>query len=131
VIVKHILNLNSRGFPPSLDAVRHMANKLLAERGVELVGQRWPYNFVRRTESLTTRFNQPYNNQRAQCEDPTVISGWFRLVQRTQATYRILAEDTYNFDEAGFMIGRISPHVVVTSTKRRGRPKAIQPGNRE
>jgi hypothetical protein len=38
VIVKHILNLDSRGFPPSLDAVRHMANKLLAKRGVELVG---------------------------------------------------------------------------------------------
>jgi hypothetical protein len=40
VIVEHILNLDSRGFPPSLDAVRHMANKLLAKRGVKPVSQR-------------------------------------------------------------------------------------------
>jgi hypothetical protein len=33
VIVAHILDLDSRGFPPSLNDVRYMANKLLAERG--------------------------------------------------------------------------------------------------
>jgi hypothetical protein len=32
-IIRHVLNLNSRGFPPSLNDVRYMANKLLAERG--------------------------------------------------------------------------------------------------
>ena len=32
VVIEHILDLDSRGFAPSLDAVRDMANKLLAER---------------------------------------------------------------------------------------------------
>ena len=57
MIVKHILDLDSRGFVPTLGAVRDMANKLLTERGAGHVGQLWPRNFVKRTESLITRFN--------------------------------------------------------------------------
>ena len=45
--------------------------------------------------------------------------------------YGILDEDTYNFNEISFMMGKALPHVVVTSAERRGRRKAIQPGNRE
>ena len=125
VVIKHILDLDLRGFSPSLDAVRDMANKLLAERGAQPVGKKWPSNFVKRTERLTTRFNRPYDRQRALCEDPAVIGGWFKLVQRTQAVYGILAEDTYNFDKAGFLIGKISAQLVVTSLERARRPKAI------
>ena len=37
----------------------------------------------------------------------------------------------WNFDETGFMMGMISSGVVVTGSERRGRPKSVQPGNRE
>jgi hypothetical protein len=131
VIVRHILELDSRGFAPSLNAVREMANKLLSARGAEHVGKQWPSNFVRRTESLTTRFNRPYDRQRALCEDPVVISRWFTLVQRFKAAHGILDEDTYNFDEAGFIMGKISAQLVVTSSERSTRSKALQPGDRE
>jgi hypothetical protein len=53
VIVRHILELDSRGFAPTLDAVRDMADKLLAERGAGHVGKQWPRNFVNQTDSLT------------------------------------------------------------------------------
>ncbi len=43
----------------------------------------------------------------------------------------ILDEDTYNFDESGFMMGVISTGAVVTGSERRGRAKSVQPGNRE
>ena len=131
MIVRHILDLDSRGFAPTLGAVRDMADKLLAERGASQVGKNWPTNFVKRTPSLTTRFNRPYDRQRALCEDPEIISAWFDLVARTKATYGICDEDTYNFDETGFMMGKISAQLVVTGSERRGRSKAIQPGNRE
>ena len=45
-IIQHVLDLDSRGFPPSLNDVRYMANKLLAERGAQPIGMRWPQNFV-------------------------------------------------------------------------------------
>ena len=38
MIVKYILNLDVRGFPPTYAAVRDMADKLLAARGASQVG---------------------------------------------------------------------------------------------
>jgi hypothetical protein len=131
VIVRYILNLDQRGFAPTYGAVRDMADKLLAARGAGNVGVHWARNFVKRTDSLTTRFNRPYDRQRAMCEDRGLISCWFELVEQTKAKYGICDEDVYNFDEVGFMMGKITTQLVVTGSERRGRPKAIQPGNRE
>jgi hypothetical protein len=131
VVIQHILDLDQRGFPPTYAAVRDMANKLLTARGVGQVGQKWPSNFVSRTESLKTRFSRSYDRQRALCEDPVLIRNWFQVVEETKAKYGICDDDVYNFDEAGFMMGKITTQLVVTGAERRGRPKAIQPGNRE
>jgi hypothetical protein len=131
VIVSYILDLDGRGFAPTYEAVRDMADKLLATRGAGQVGIHWPRNFVERTDSLTTRFNRPYDRQRALCEDPALIRPWFELIEQTKAKYGICDDDVYNFDEAGFMMGKITTQLVVTGSERRGRPKAIQPGNRE
>ncbi|KAI1514845.1 DDE superfamily endonuclease [Pyrenophora tritici-repentis] len=108
-----------------------MADKLLAARGTSQVGQKWPANFVKRTDSLRTCFNQAYDRQRALCEDPALIRTWFKLVEETKAKYGICDEDVYNFDEAGFIIGKITTQLVITGAERRGRPKTLQPGNRE
>ena len=73
VIVRYILDLDQRGFASTYAAVRDIANKLLAARGAGRVGVHWPRNFVRRTDSFTTRFNRAYDRQRALCEDPVLI----------------------------------------------------------
>ena len=129
--MKHILDLDLRGFAPTYAAVRDIANRLLAARGANQVSVHWPRNFVKRTDSLTTRFNRAYDRQRALCEDPVLIRGWFELVEQTKAKYGICDEDVYNFDEAGFMMGKITTQLVVTGSERRGRPKTVQPGDRE
>jgi hypothetical protein len=108
-----------------------MANRLLADRETPPVGKRWASNFVKRHKDLKTRFFRKYDYQRALCEDPTIILNWFRLVQNTIAKYGIHTDDIYNFDETGFMMGMILTSKVVTSAKRRGRPKSVQPGSRE
>jgi hypothetical protein len=61
VIIRYILELDSRGFAPTLSAVRDMADKLLTERDAGQVGKQWPRNFVKRIDRLTTRFNRPYD----------------------------------------------------------------------
>lgn len=73
VIVNHVFDLDIRGFAPTYAAVRDMADRLLAARGAGQVGVHWLRNFVKRTDSLTTRFNRAYNRQRALCEDPVLI----------------------------------------------------------
>lgn len=50
-------HLDLRGFAPTYPAVHDMANSLLAARSASQVGVHWPRNFVKRTDSLTTRFN--------------------------------------------------------------------------
>ena len=129
--MRNILYLDQRGFAPTYAAVRDIADSLLAQRSAGRVGVHWPRNFVKRTDSLTTCFNRAYDRQRALCEDPVLVQGWFKLVEQTKMKYGICDEDVYNFDEAGFMMGKITTQLVVTGSERRGRPKAVQPGNRE
>jgi hypothetical protein len=130
-IIRYILDLDSRGFAPRIASVQDMANLLLKSRGALCVGKNWPYRFVQRRPELKTRFNRVYDFQRALCEDPELIGAWFRLVENMRAKYGIVDSDFYNFDETGFMMGIIAPAMVVTRADRRGRGKAVQPGNRE
>ena len=131
VIVQHILDLDAQGFPPQLAVVQDMADSLLAVRHQDPVGVNWPSTFVKRTPELKVKFNRTYDYKRVKCEDPEIIEGWFRLMENTKAKYGITDEDSYNFDEAGFMIGVISTEAVVTGSEKRNRPKQAQPGNRE
>jgi hypothetical protein len=130
VIVQYILDLDLKGFPPRLSGVKDMADRLLAQRDVPRVGVNWAAKFVKRHPELTTRFNRKYDYQRALCEDPKVIRGWFALVRNTMAKYGIPEADMYNFDETGFLMGIIATTMVVTSAERQGKPKSKQPGNR-
>ena len=75
VVVKYIPDIDLRGFAPTYVAVRDMANSLLAARNAGQVGVHWPRNFLKRTDSLTTRFNRAYDRQGALCEDPVLIQG--------------------------------------------------------
>ncbi|KAH7562956.1 hypothetical protein BM1_00003 [Bipolaris maydis] len=47
-------------------------------------------------------------------------------VKRTKVKYGICDEEVYNFDEAGFSMGKITTQLVVTASERRGRPKAVR-----
>ena len=76
-------------------------------------------------------FNHVYDFQRALCKDPELIGAWFQLVLNMCMKYGIQDCDFYNFDKTGFMMGIISPAMVVTHSDQAGRGKAVQPGNRE
>ena len=56
VLVQHILDLATKGFPPWMSVVEDMANRLLATRDMPHVGTRWASNFVKRRLELRTRF---------------------------------------------------------------------------
>ena len=73
IVTKYILDLNLRGFPPRLRGVEEMANRLLADRDMSPVGNRWARNFVKRHEELDMRFFRKYGCHRAKCEDPIII----------------------------------------------------------
>ena len=130
-IVRYIIDLDSRSFPPRIGGVRDMADRLLELRDGGRVGKIWAANFVRRRPELKTRLNRRIDYQRIHCEDPDAYRAWFSLVRNTKAKYGVPDDDTYNFDEIGFVMGQISSETVVTTSDRRGRPRAVHQGNRE
>ena len=85
-LIQWILSMDQRGLPLTADSVRQAANLLLQKRSninqdnPITVGQRWVYNFVRRNDSLQSKYTRKYDYQHAKCKDPMIIQDWFRLV---------------------------------------------------
>jgi hypothetical protein len=131
VIVQRVLEESVRGIPSSKADVRDMADRLLRDRNSKPVGKNWVDSFIQRTPELRTRWTRPYDRQRAACEDPAILRPWFTLVQNIKAKYGIVDEDMYNFDESGFLMGKISSQLVVTGSEKPGKRKKLQPGDRE
>ncbi|EGU86066.1 hypothetical protein FOXB_03416 [Fusarium oxysporum f. sp. conglutinans Fo5176] len=111
IVVRFILDLDSRGFAPRLRGVEEMVNRLLADRDAPPVGKRWASNLVKRHKDLKTRF--------------------FSLVENIIAKYGIRLDEIYYFDETGFLMGMISSGMAVTGSKRRENPKSVHSGSRE
>jgi hypothetical protein len=131
-IIEWVLSMDRRGMPPHQATIRQMVILLLAQRGyTKPVGKQWITRFINRHKTLKSKYNRKYDYQRAKCEDPILIQEWFQQVQQTIIEYGILEEDIYNFDETGFQMGVIATGKVVTGSDRAGRPRTIQPGNRE
>ena len=61
MLIRYILDLDSRGFAPRLRDVEDMANILVASRNAPRVGTRWAGNFVKRQPQLRTRFSCAYD----------------------------------------------------------------------
>ena len=72
-IVRYIIELSERAFPPRLCGVEDMANHLLRERDAPPIGKLWAHRFVKRQPQLRTRYSRRYDYQRAKYEDPRVI----------------------------------------------------------
>ena len=111
-----------------------MANILLSEHdstNSQPSGKNWAYKFIKHHPNLKTKYFCQYNYQRAKCEDPKIIREWFNHIQIMIMQYGIAFEDIYNFDETGFAMGLIATAKVVTRAEMIGKPKLIQPRNRE
>ncbi|KJZ69566.1 hypothetical protein HIM_11044 [Hirsutella minnesotensis 3608] len=130
-LVQWILSMDERGMPPTVAYTRRMANLLLSERGKDPVGENWVRKFVGRHGEIKAKYSRRYDYQRAKCEDPQKIQGWYDRVAATKQKWGILDEDVYNFDETGFQMGVAATARVLTRSDRRGRAILTQPGNRE
>jgi hypothetical protein len=109
-----------------------MAALLICQRvPTATVGKNWASRFINSDDRIKSKYNRKFDYQRAKCEDPILIRGWFQRVQATITEYGIDINDIYNFDETGFQMGVIATAKVVTSSDRQSRPRTTQPGNRE
>ena len=134
VLLQKVLNLVAQGHHPQRVVVEEMANTILYTKNPsqpQRIGKNWVANFIKRRPELSYIYNRKFDYQRAVCEDLEEFRRWFERVRKVITKYGVGEHDTYNFDETGFMIGVISTAKVITSSERKGRPRTLQPGNRE
>jgi hypothetical protein len=111
-----------------------MANIMLQTKNPshpQRVGTKWVANFVKPHPELLSVYNRKFDIQRAEVEDPKLISLWFKLVGDTIAKYGVIEDDIFNFNETGFQMGVILTSKVITTSDRKGRLRTKQPGNRK
>jgi Tc5 transposase DNA-binding domain/helix-turn-helix, Psq domain len=120
-LVRWILSMDKRGYPPRICAVRESTELLLKQRVTgpsAKIGKNWSRNFVNRQPQLKSKYSRNYDYQRAQCEDPEKLRDWFRLVGNMIRKYGIVPDDIYNFDEVGYAMGVIRvPYAAKDSQK--------------
>ena len=95
-----------------------MADVLFAAHGSDPppppIGKNWVLRFVKTQVELQIKWNRKFHSQHALCEDPVKIGAWFKLIKDTRQTYGVLNEDSYNFNETGFIMGVAGISKVVT-----------------
>ena len=133
-VLRKVLQLSADGFPPYRAIVEEMANIMLQTKNPvrpQTIGTKWVANFVKHYPELSSVYNRKSDIQRAEVEDPKLISLWFKLVGDTIAKYSVTEEDIFNFDETGFQMGVISTSKVITLSDRKGRLRTKQLGNQK
>src|SRR6266699_6083239 len=90
MVVREVLDLNSRGFLPRIYDIEDITNRLLTIYDTMCVGPYWTSNFVKQQPKLYTYWNRPYNYHKAQYEDPKIIEAWFQLFQNVVAKHNII-----------------------------------------
>ena len=77
ILLRKILQLSADGFPPQRSIVEEMANTMLGTKNPASplkVGTKWVANFVKRHPELSSVYNRKFDIQRAEVEDPKLIS---------------------------------------------------------
>ena len=70
--------------------------------GPQRVSTNWVAKFVKRHLELSSVYNRKFDIQRAEVEDPKLISLWFKLVRDTITKYGVTEEDIFNFNKTSF-----------------------------
>ena len=78
---------------------------------------------MKRHPELQIETQQSLDVQRQIAQDPETIEAFFDKYEATGAQYGVLNEDTWNFDETGFLIGYGRSQKVLAKTKNTKKEK--------
>ncbi|KAF3922517.1 hypothetical protein ABW20_dc0110624 [Dactylellina cionopaga] len=79
-LVTWVIRLYSWGFPPRMDMVRYMAEKLAGRQ----LNDKCIYRFLNRHSELRTAYSRALDNARARADDPEAITQFYSLFTKTK-----------------------------------------------
>lgn len=104
-LLLHIRQLCDRCLPPTPAIMANIA----AQLGSRTPGHNWCSRFVQRHKSeLDSRYLDTLDLDRHKSDSATSFEKYFSVVGDKMEEYSILPENTYNMDEKGFLLGRIT-----------------------
>ena len=104
-LIQHIRQLCDRCLPPTPAIMVNIASRLAGRTP----GGKWCSRFVKRhKDELDSRYLNSLDLERHHADSITSYEQYFSIVGKKMEEYRILPENTYNMDEKGFLIGRIT-----------------------
>ncbi|KAL1974811.1 hypothetical protein VTN31DRAFT_5015 [Thermomyces dupontii] len=113
VLLADIRRLNNRGLPPKPKIVRKMASRICGD----YIGKHWVDRFCARYPDVVRSVKlDPIDRKRQLAENPEYIEQWFKVLEEVIDKKRIEPENIYNFDEKGFLIGRIHSDKRIVTT---------------
>jgi hypothetical protein len=130
-LVAYIISLTKRGLPPTRKMVQNFASHVPKKP----VGVGWVTRFINRNKAhLISHWTNGMDRVRHEADSEVKYKYHFNLLHSKMEEYNILAENTYNMDEKGFMIGQTGRSKRVFSKELYERKEvrdSLQDGSRE
>lgn len=108
-IADHILLLESRLFPVTIQDLRRLAFQLAESNNLQhdfdkdlgMAGYKWVENFLKRNPNVSLRKPEGTSGARAMGFNKIVVDKFFDLLTDTMAKYRFPSDRIFNVDETG------------------------------
>jgi hypothetical protein len=127
----YIERLSERGLPPTRETVRDFGSTVAQEE----VSEAWVTRFLKRNQvNLTSKWTTEMDCNRHVVDSEERHCKYFELLHGKICQYNIGAENIYNMDQKGLLVGiigcskRIFPKAV---WERKEKTRALQDGSRE
>jgi hypothetical protein len=130
-LVKYIERSAKRGLPPTREMVQNFASAVAKWE----VSESWVTRFLHRHDrDLTSKWTVGMDRVRHIADSPERYKAYFTLLHSKIQQYKVEAEDIYNMDEKGFVIGKTTRSKRIfskASWMAKETTAALQDGNRE
>jgi hypothetical protein len=130
-LVQYIGGLSERGLPPKRKMVRNFGCAVAQEE----VSEAWVSRFLKRNNTyLTSKWTTGMDHNRHMADPKESYCRYFELLHSKMRQYDVEAENVYNMDEKGSLVGITGRSKRVFSKsawQRKEKTQALQDGSRE
>ncbi|KAL1581768.1 hypothetical protein WHR41_09514 [Cladosporium halotolerans] len=104
-LIAYINQLTEFGLPPTPSMLRNFVCDIAKKEP----GKNWSHRFCQRwSDTLQSKYLKPIDNSRKKAESPENFEYWFSTIAGKIEQYSIEAQNIYNMDEKGFLIGSLT-----------------------
>lgn len=119
---KHIKDMQSRGFPLTIDDLRRISFKFAEQLGIkhrfnmksEKAGYDWVQMFLKRNSDISLRKSEGVSYARSQGMNRAEVTAYFEMLERVLSDNGIINKPghIYNMDESGLQLNNRPGHVL-------------------